>query len=147
MNTADHAIDLTFAAGDASFDVRVRVDGERCIVGVGDRAIVATVAAHDGDLAITLDGERLTASVVALADERYVFSDESMQRLRCVDPLAHAGEDADAGDGHLRHLRAPMSGTVISVLVKTGDAVARGAPLLILRGVRSRRSPSVRATR
>jgi 3-methylcrotonyl-CoA carboxylase alpha subunit len=55
-----------------------------------------------------------------------------MHRLRLVDPMAHADEDAAPGG----HLAAPMSGTVVAVLVKVGDTVARGAPLLILEAMK-----------
>jgi len=46
--------------------------------------------------------------------------------------LAHAGEEEQRAD----HLAAPMSGTVISVLVKPGETVARGAPLIILEAMK-----------
>jgi 3-methylcrotonyl-CoA carboxylase alpha subunit len=52
--------------------------------------------------------------------------------LSVVDPLAHAGlEEAHGG-----HLMAPMSGTVVAVMVKAGDKVARGAPLMILEAMK-----------
>jgi 3-methylcrotonyl-CoA carboxylase alpha subunit len=135
MNTEDHAIELVYAAADAHYSVRVRVDGsgKGYRVHVDDVTYEATVVETDGDMAITFEDEHLRASVLALADERYVYADDSMQRLRLVDPLAHAGEEVEAGDAHLR---APMSGTVISVLVKLGDTVARGAPLLILEAMK-----------
>jgi 3-methylcrotonyl-CoA carboxylase alpha subunit len=52
--------------------------------------------------------------------------------LLLIDPLAHAGE----AETHGGHLTAPMSGTVVAVLVKTGDKVARGAPLMILEAMK-----------
>ncbi len=135
MNTADHAIELVYAATGANYSVRVHVhgSGERYMVHVDHVAFEATIAEFDGELAITFEGEQLKASVLALADERYVYTDDSTQRLRLVDPLAHAGDEVETGDAHLR---APMSGTVISVLVKLGDTVARGAPLLILEAMK-----------
>ena len=69
----------------------------------------------------------------ARGDDRHLFVDGHTQRLRRIDPLAHAGEDAAEGDAHLR---APMSGSVIAVMVKIGDVVARGAPLLILEAMK-----------
>jgi 3-methylcrotonyl-CoA carboxylase alpha subunit len=55
-----------------------------------------------------------------------------MHRLRCIDPLAHSAvEEAHAG-----RLTAPMSGTVVAVLVQAGEAVAKGAPLLILEAMK-----------
>ena len=55
-----------------------------------------------------------------------------MMRLRLIDPLAHSGEE----EPHGGHLMAPMSGTVVAVLVNPGDAVARGAPLMILEAMK-----------
>ena len=37
---------------------------------------------------------------------------------------------------HGGHLMAPMSGTVVAVLVKPGEPVARGAPLMILEAMK-----------
>ncbi len=37
---------------------------------------------------------------------------------------------------HGGHLIAPMSGTVIAVMVKVGDRVAKGAPLVILEAMK-----------
>ncbi len=34
------------------------------------------------------------------------------------------------------HLMAPMSGTVVAVMVKAGDNVKRGAPLMILEAMK-----------
>ena len=61
-----------------------------------------------------------------------MFCGGEARRLRLLDPLAHAEE----AETHAGHLAAPMSGTVISVLVKPGDAVAKGAPLLILEAMK-----------
>ena len=43
--------------------------------------------------------------------------------MRLIDRLAHSG----AEEPHAGHLMAPMSGTVVAVLVKPGEAVAKGA--------------------
>ena len=86
----------------------------------------------DGRLAIVCDGGEYRATVVALGEERHVFCGGAQRRLRLVDPLAHAGED----EAHGGHLTAPMSGTVIAVMVKAGDRVAKGAPLMILEAMK-----------
>jgi 3-methylcrotonyl-CoA carboxylase alpha subunit len=132
LGTDDHAIALTYTANDATFPVRVRTADDRLAIGVGSREFAATVASVGRALAITLDGMRVNATVVPHGEERYVFFAGQMQRLRLADPLAHAGEET----GHGGHLTAPMSGTIVAVLVKTGDPVVRGAQLLILEAMK-----------
>jgi 3-methylcrotonyl-CoA carboxylase alpha subunit len=83
-------------------------------------------------LAIALDGARVAAQVVPLGDDRYVFCGGEEHRLRLVDPMAHAGEEPRQGG----HLTAPMSGAIVAVLVKAGETVLRGAPLLILEAMK-----------
>ena len=90
------------------------------------------MTATDNDLHLTLEDEHVVATVVPLGEDRYVFCGGMMHRLHIVDPLAHAGEE----EHHGGHLAAPMSGTIIAVMVKPGDQVVRGAPLLILEAMK-----------
>ena len=94
--------------------------------------LTASVTRRGEGMAVTLDGVQLAASVVPLGDQRYVYVDGQLHKLMLVDPMAHASEDEHRGG----HLTAPMSGTIVAVLVKAGDAVARGAPLLILEAMK-----------
>jgi 3-methylcrotonyl-CoA carboxylase alpha subunit len=61
-----------------------------------------------------------------------VFVDGAHRVLVVPDPLA-VGGDADDGGGHLR---APMSGTIVAVMAKAGDAVAKSAPLVVLEAMK-----------
>ena len=135
MNSATHCVVFRYADGEAGamVEARVRADGAVTEVDVGEQRFAAAVSEDDGELDVALDGERIRAAMFARGDDRHVFVDGRTQRLRRIDPLAHAGEDAAGGDAHLR---APMSGSVIAVMVKIGDVVARGAPLLILEAMK-----------
>jgi len=61
-----------------------------------------------------------------------VFAPGVRRRLTYLDPLLHAGEEAQ----HAGHLTAPMSGTVVAVQVRVGDRVERGAPLIVLEAMK-----------
>ena len=133
LNTDDHAISLTFSAGDAAFAVRLRAGpGAQASVTIGERTNAAEVRRAGDELRIRLGDATFPATVVARFDERYVFCDGTMTRLRLVDPLAHPEDEAPRGG----HLTAPMSGTVVGVLVRPGQRVERGAPLMILEAMK-----------
>jgi len=72
------------------------------------------------------------ATVVADGEKRHVFVGGEHRVLLLVDPLAHAGIE----ETHGGHLVAPMSGTVVAVMVKAGDKVEQGAPLMILEAMK-----------
>ena len=130
LNTDDHAIALEFA--EAGCAVRVATGPAGTRVSLGERTFAADVE-RDGDgLRIRVDDAIFPATVVALGEERYVFCDGGLTRLRLVDRLAHPEEEAPQGG----HLVAPMSGTVVAVLVEAGQDVDRGAPLMILEAMK-----------
>jgi len=131
-NSARHAVAFAFADGESTAEARlsgpfdalsVEVDGKRTSIRAtrrGDRWRLDT-----GD-------EQLDARVVRQGEERHVFARGLRRRLRYVDPLAHAGEEAP----HAGHLTAPMSGTVVAVPAKVGDRVERGAALVVLEAMK-----------
>jgi 3-methylcrotonyl-CoA carboxylase alpha subunit len=131
-NSVRHAIDLTFADGDVRHGVALRRDADGWRVALPGGEVAARVSERDGRLVIATPGSETSATVVRLGDERHVFAHEGHWRLVLVDPLAHAGEE----EAHGGHLMAPMSGTVVGILVKVGDKVAKGAPLMILEAMK-----------
>ena len=86
----------------------------------------------DGHLVADLGGVRCTAAVVRRGDELTVVVDGRNHVFTIVDPMLAADTAAvDAG-----RLTAPMPGKIVAVHVKEGDAVKRGAALLVLEAMK-----------
>jgi 3-methylcrotonyl-CoA carboxylase alpha subunit len=85
----------------------------------------------DGRLLVRLDGRATKARAVRDGRDWHVFADGAVRRLALHDEFE--GLDVDAASGSLA---APMPGKVIAVMVKLGDKVAKGAPLLILEAMK-----------
>ncbi len=86
----------------------------------------------NGSLWADLGGLRLEAVVVVAAEKRHVFLHGRAWLLVRVDPLGHAGEASAAEGG----LVAPMPSKVIALIARAGEAVAKGAPLLVLEAMK-----------
>jgi 3-methylcrotonyl-CoA carboxylase alpha subunit len=126
-------IAFAFAEGAAEQVATVHPQADGSLrVEAGDRSQVARVALAGGRICGTLDGERIDAAVIADDDARLVFGAGAPARLRRVDPLAHA----DAEEHAPGHLAAPMSGTIVAVMVAPGERVARGAALVVLEAMK-----------
>jgi 3-methylcrotonyl-CoA carboxylase alpha subunit len=111
---------LDIRAGAFAAIVRAEQRGER--LWIESRASAAGVPPPDGAV----------ATVVRNAETRYVFAPGVRARLAYVDPLAHANADAEHGG----HLTAPMSGTIVAVMVEIGDRIDKGAPLVVLEAMK-----------
>jgi 3-methylcrotonyl-CoA carboxylase alpha subunit len=138
--TSTHRLSFTFGDGDRmhAVDVHPDADGSLRMSGAIDAAAVRSERRGDrlfivaGDGATDDDDARFTASVVDDGATRHVFAAGARARLTLVDPLAHAGADAE----HAGHLAAPMSGTIVAVMVAAGDSVAKGAALVVLEAMK-----------
>ena len=137
--TATHRIALVFGDAERQHAIGVAPGGDGSVTLSG--AVEATGVRAEmraGRLCIDMAGApadaeaRYCATVVRDGDTRHVFAPGARARLLCVDPLAHAGEDAE----HAGHLAAPMSGTVVAVLVELGAAVDKGQPLVVLEAMK-----------
>ncbi|HEY3181132.1 MAG TPA: acetyl/propionyl/methylcrotonyl-CoA carboxylase subunit alpha [Casimicrobiaceae bacterium] len=131
--SATYAIELVFAAGQARHAVKIRArDAGRVHVAIDGTEMEAYVIRGDGRLIVEAEGTTFSAAVVRADDERWVFANGLRRRLTLIDPLAHTGEEEAAGG----HLMAPMSGTIVSVLVKAGDRVEKGKALIVLEAMK-----------
>jgi 3-methylcrotonyl-CoA carboxylase alpha subunit len=131
-NSASHAVALVYAEGEARHEVAVRGDGAPWRVTLSSGEILATFVAQDRRLDVVTGNAEYRATVVPHGESRHVFLRGAHRALLLVDPLAHAGETEARGG----HLTAPMSGTVVAVLVRKGEKVARGTPLMILEAMK-----------
>jgi 3-methylcrotonyl-CoA carboxylase alpha subunit len=131
-NSTRHAISYTFDDGQARHDVALRRNGDAWHVSLPNGATSARAFARSGRLVVATPEAEFAATIVRHGEERHVFCHGEHWELGLVDPLAHAGEE----EAHGGHLAAPMSGTVVAVLVKAGDKVGKGAPLMILEAMK-----------
>jgi biotin carboxyl carrier protein len=89
---------------------------------------------EDGSGTLELDGRALPVVIAQRGDEVFVHLDGANRRLRLRHPLERAAAEAHAGADDL--VRAPMPGTAVSVSVRAGDRVARGAPMLVMESMK-----------
>jgi len=94
------------------------------------RSIARGAVNADGSLAVDVAGNRFKANVVRCGRMLEIFAFGANQSLELY--VADSGErDEDTGS-----LAAPMPGSVIEVLVKPGDTVAKGAALMIIEAMK-----------
>ena len=86
----------------------------------------------DGMLGVVLDGLRRALRVLDYGGATAVFFAGESWLFEAIDPLAPpAGADPAAG-----RLTAPMPGRVVQVLVRAGDAVRQGQPMMVVEAMK-----------
>jgi 3-methylcrotonyl-CoA carboxylase alpha subunit len=85
-----------------------------------------------GDLVATLDGRRMTVTVVRHGDDLTLLYQGERHHLSLFDPAREAAGEERPGGG----LVAPMPGRVVEVKVAEGERVSRGAALMILEAMK-----------
>ena len=131
LNQESHH-DFAFSSGESTYPVTVRflAEGQRVAIGGREYALDGEYLA-DGELLIRLDGRSFKARALRDGTDWHVFTDGGYQRLALRGELE--GLDVDAGGGSLA---APMPGKIVAVMVKPGDKVEKGAPLVILEAMK-----------
>jgi 3-methylcrotonyl-CoA carboxylase alpha subunit len=106
-------------------------DGWR-LSGAATRAVKLAHAGIERELRVRAGASHTGDRAVRSGDSIHVFADGAHHVFSAPDPYLPAAE------GHDRHggLTAPMPGRIIAVLVKAGDTVARGAPLVVMEAMK-----------
>ena len=124
--------DFVFTEGETPYPVTVRFLGaaQRVAIGGQEYALEGERLA-DGMLRVWLDGHAFKARALREGGDWHLFSDGGYWRFSLRDELH--GLDVDAGGGSLA---APMPGKIVAVMVKPGQKVEKGAPLVILEAMK-----------
>jgi 3-methylcrotonyl-CoA carboxylase alpha subunit len=115
--------------------VTYRPDGYQFELPAGRRFVRAQPLAN-GDVRVEIEGRQATGTVARVGSQLTVFTADGTAQFELIDALA-ASAQVDAAPGHLA---APMPGKVIQVAVKPGDAVKRGAILMVLEAMKMEHS-------
>jgi len=125
VRLSDGASVLTVVAREAAGGFDLGLPNGRRIVACGSLE-------NDGDLAAELDGRPVTAIVLRRDDEWVLHTSGLVHRLVVVDPLRAAAAD----EGRVGRLTAPMPAKVVAVKAVPGQAVERGALLIVLEAMK-----------
>jgi 3-methylcrotonyl-CoA carboxylase alpha subunit len=129
----DNHHDFRFVDGDTACPVTVHFVTDGWQLDLPGSALTARRASLSGrTLTAEIGGERRSATVVRAGLDITVLHDGQTWRIKLDDPSAKAAGQ-DAGDGRLA---APMPGTVVQVLVKPGDPVTSGQPLIVVEAMK-----------
>ena len=130
--------DLTFALADEEIPVALHygaasgTDGDFELSVGEERLPVRLIACADGMVEAVIDGRRRRADVAHYGDKVTVTLAGESWTLSHVDPLVV--DDLDMG-GEAR-ITAPLPGKIVQLLVAPGDAVKKGAALLVLEAMK-----------
>jgi 3-methylcrotonyl-CoA carboxylase alpha subunit len=132
-NTSTHGVVLSYADGPVSRTLTLQPQADGAVRSAdAETTHRGRAIERDGTAEATLDGIGTSFTVVRRDDARHVFGPGVRAIVRYADPLAHAGEE----EPHAGHLMAPMSGTIVAVLVAPGATVPQGAPLVVLEAMK-----------
>jgi 3-methylcrotonyl-CoA carboxylase alpha subunit len=127
------ARELGFRLGDKTLSCSFGLlDERRFWMSTPSGRLVVAAALEGSRLSIDLDGARRTLSLVARPG-RYVVVDKG--RNYSVDPIDPLAPPERAADAETRVV-APLPARVTRVFVRDGDAVTRGAPILVLEAMK-----------
>ena len=126
-----------FALGDTEHEVwltRAAADGSRSLHALDGEMLVALALDREGRGQLAIDGRTVPVTVAVHGDQVFVHLAGQTFTLQHLDPLVRA--IAHAHGGVLDEARAPMPGTVVSLLVAPGQQVVRGEPLLVMESMK-----------
>jgi len=130
LNLGSHH-ELLFAQGEMTHPVQIHFVPEGYRLTVSGREYALAGTQEDGALQVTLEGVSFRVRAVRDGAQWHLFRDGTHRIL-----TLRSAQAAPAPDAIIGSLEAPMPGKVLQVLVRPGDTVAKGAPLVILEAMK-----------
>ncbi|HUH39620.1 MAG TPA: acetyl/propionyl/methylcrotonyl-CoA carboxylase subunit alpha [Castellaniella sp.] len=129
--------ELRLTDGTQDYAVVLHRQGDAWQLSVGEGAAQAlhwgARATHPAQIRVRLGGLEAQGAVFLRDRQLDLFVDGHRHHLEWLDPIALATGERDDKEGGLT---APMPGKILSVAVQVGDAVERGAPLIVMEAMK-----------
>ncbi|PPE73578.1 acetyl-CoA carboxylase biotin carboxyl carrier protein subunit [Solimonas fluminis] len=124
-----------FKLGDAEHNLELSRSASAYRLHLGEQVVdVDLKTGADGRAWLTLGERHIEVVIATRGDDVFVHLDGEAYQLRYQHPLDRLA--AQAGGSAEDHIRAPMPGSIVSVSVKAGDAVAKGQTLLVMESMK-----------
>lgn len=125
--------ELTLQSGETKKTVRISFEDQHRAFDVeGQRSQLRSWHRTGDTFRFDFDGMTVDATVVEQAGACHVFESGRHHVFTLIDPLLFAGKSATGSGG----LCSPMPGKVVAVLVKPGERVEKGAPLIVVEAMK-----------
>jgi 3-methylcrotonyl-CoA carboxylase alpha subunit len=140
LGQPNQPIKFRYEQGERQFEVGVLVRNDGHVLtlpsGTHRAAALFDTTSNGEHIALTLDAEtgesQINACVLQHGLQRVVMLHGERYEFNAIDPYESPHDD----EAHAGHLTAPMPGAIVSVLVKVGDKVAKGQPLIIMEAMK-----------
>jgi len=121
-----------FQQGDHRLTVKLRRQDTGFVADIAGTQLQLAGSLQGSLLRATINGVQQQATVVRHGHGRVLFLQGERTELQWLDPYAASSEEVHGAT----HLKAPMPGRVVTLLVSAGQDVCKGTPLLILEAMK-----------
>jgi 3-methylcrotonyl-CoA carboxylase alpha subunit len=132
LGQPNQPITFRYAQGEQHFNIGVLVRDSGYMLHLPNGQHCAATEIDGESITLTLGTSQIKARVLQYGLHRLVLMHGARYEFDAVDPYA----PPKAHDDHGGHLTAPMPGSVVSVLVKAGDKVTKGQPLIVMEAMK-----------
>ncbi|MES1245032.1 MAG: acetyl-CoA carboxylase biotin carboxyl carrier protein subunit [Acidobacteriota bacterium] len=132
-------MELIVRQGEREEKVRVRKDGDRYEVKIGERTwTVDAKTARGGLRSLLIDGAHHEVAVSLRGEDYWVSTRDGGGPVAVTDPLTHLASQTRAGGGGKRRqkINAYMPGRVVALLVEEGQEVTAGQGVVVLEAMK-----------
>ncbi len=121
--------------GDKDYEVQIeQSSSDHYLISLGDTAFSVTGTLSGNELVINIDGHRQKALVLRQEHSQAITIFSDLETATFVPKIDDIGEASELTNG--LGFKAPMNGTVVEILVKTGETVAAGDILVIMEAMK-----------
>jgi biotin carboxyl carrier protein len=132
-------VELIVRHGEREEKVRVRRDGDRYEITVGERIWqVDAATARSGLRSLLVDGSQHEVAIRLHGEGYWVSTPSGAGPVSVTDPLTHLASQTRGGKGGRRHqkVNAYMPGRVVALLAEEGQAVTAGQGVVVLEAMK-----------
>ncbi|MFT6310936.1 MAG: 3-methylcrotonyl-CoA carboxylase alpha subunit [Porticoccus sp.] len=125
-----NSFDLVFA--ERPFAITIENKSDQTLIKTNGVSVVASATLTGNELTACVNGHNIKATVFTSGTDIYIYTADHHSRLELL--LPDLGTDNLTADGGA--LTAPMPGTIVELLVATGQAVTAGDALLVMEAMK-----------